>query len=178
MRNLLCFALLFATSCGSSTTTYVGSVENTDIAVGIVSDGTHTALFFCGSLGNQSTTTKWLRFTQSSSSFTATANAWSATGTMSGSTVMGTVDKGGGQTLSWSATRVGDADVAGLYESVSADGTAGVVVKDASHAQGAFITAQQQIEQIIPIMPLQLTDHGLHVTIGTADAFVPRALAE
>jgi hypothetical protein len=65
----------------------------------------------------------------------------------------------------------------GLYESIDATGTAGVVVRSDTDVQGAFIDAQRAIEQIIPIRPLEKTDQGLHVTISGRDAFVPRATA-
>ncbi len=173
-KLLLSLALLFATSCGSGTSTYVGTVQGGSVAVGMVSDGNNVALFFCGSLGQQSTTTKWLRFSESNGTFVASKDTWKVSGSTSGTTVTGTLDRGDGQTVTWTASRVADGDVAGLYESDSAAGTAGVVVLNATAAQGALIDPQQNIEQIIPIFPLQITNQGLHVTVGTSDTFVPR----
>jgi hypothetical protein len=179
MRSLLCFTLLFAVSCGSTSTTYVGGIDGTDVAVGLVTDGAYTALFFCGGPTSFGTATKWFRFGETNDAFTAHAGSWTATGTTSADGASGTLDRGNGQTLAWSASRVPDGSIIGLYESIDATGTAGVVVRseDASGTQGAFIDAQRAIEQIIPIRPLEQTDRGLHVQIDGRDAFVPRATA-
>jgi hypothetical protein len=181
LRSLLCCVLLFASSCGSSTTTYVGTVDGTDVSVGLVTDGSHAALFFCGGPTSYATSTKWFRFGDSQDTFTAMKGTWTATGTTSVSAASGTLDRGDGQKLSWSAARVPDGSILGLYESIGAQGTAGIVVRsetDASGTQGAFIDAQLAIEQIIPILPLEATEHGLHVQIAGQDTFVPRATAE
>lgn len=181
MRSAIFASVLFATSCGSSTSTYVGTVDGTDVAVGIVSDGSHVALFFCGGPTSFATSTKWFHFSGSDTSFTATADAWKAIGSSDGTTATGTVDRGDGQPITWSATRTADGAIMGLYESRDATGTSGVIVRsasDATEAQGAFIDKALTIEQIIPIFPLDLESRGLHVTIAGQDAFVPRATAE
>lgn len=179
MRSLLCFTLLFAASCGSTSTTYVGGVDGTDVAVGLVTDGSYTALFFCGGPTSFGTATKWFRFSESNDAFTAQAGSWTASGTTNADGASGTLDRGNGQTLTWTASRVPEGSIMGLYESIDASGTAGVVVRsdDASNVQGAFIDAQRAIEQIIPIRPLEQTDKGLHVQIAGRDAFIPRASA-
>jgi hypothetical protein len=180
MRSLLCFTLLFAASCGGTSTTYVGTVDGTDVAVGLVTDGSYTALFFCGGPGSYATATKWFRFAESSDSFTASAGTWTATGATSGDAVSGTLDRGNGQTLSWSATRAPEGSLIGLYETIDGSGTSGVVVRsdlDAAGTQGALITTQGQIEQIIPILPLEQTDHGLRVQVDGRETFVQRATA-
>ncbi len=179
MRLFLTASLLLSVSCGSTTTSYVGTVAGTDIAVGLVSDGSNVALFFCGGPSSFATSTKWFRFAGSASSFNATADAWTASGATNGSSASGTVDRGDGTTLSWSAALVDDGSIVGLYESIDDTGTAGVVVRsatDASEAQGAFIEKNLTVEQIIPIFPFDLESKGLHVTIAGQDAFVPRAL--
>lgn len=177
MRSLLCFTLLFAASCGSTSTTYVGTVDGTDVSVGLVTDGSYTALFFCGGPTSFGTSTKWFRFAESSDAFTAQSGSWIATGTTSGDGASGTLNRGNGQTVTWSASRVPEGSVMGLYESIDASGTAGVVVRSDTDVQGAFIDAERAIEQIIPIRPLEQTDQGLHVQIAGHDAFVPRASA-
>ena len=68
----------------------------------------------------------------------------------------------------------------GLYESIDASGTSGVVVRsdtDAAGTHGARITPQAAIEQIIPILPLEQTDRGLRVEVDGRETFVPRATA-
>ena len=178
MRSLLLVPILLAASCGSSTTTYVGAVQGTDVAVGLVTDGSHTALFFCGGPSSFATSTKWLRFARSGDTFDQSNGAWKVAGALDGASASGTVDRGDGQALSWSATRVDDGSPEGLYESVSGSGTGGVVVRGPSDAQGAFTDPQQKITQIIPIFPLDLEPQGLRVSIGGASAFVPRATPE
>ena len=181
LRRLLFLSLLVAPSCGGGTTTYVGTVDGTDVAVGLVTDGSHVALFFCGGPSSFATSTKWFRFAASGDTLDATAGAWSAHATLAGATASGTVDRGDGQALAWTAARVDDGSPEGLYESVGAPGTAGVIVRsatDASASQGAFIDTQQKIEQIIPIFPIDLEPQGLHVQIAGLDAFVPRASPE
>ncbi len=179
MRLILVASLLFSVSCGSTTTSYVGTVAGTDIAVGLVSDGSNVALFFCGGPSSFATSTKWFRFAGDAASFQATADTWSAVGSTNGSIASGTVNRGDGALLSWSAALVDDASIVGLYESIDDTGTAGIVVRsatDASQAQGAFIEKNLTVEQIIPIFPFDLEPNGLHVTIAGQDAFVPRAL--
>jgi hypothetical protein len=179
MRSLIIASLVFASACGSGTTTYVGTVDGTDVAVGLVSDGSHVALFFCGGPASFATSTKWFRFDGDASSFTATADDWNAVGSASESSASGTVDRGDGVALSWSASRADDGSLVGLYESNDANGTAGVVVRSATNAtetQGAFIDEAKEVEQIIPIFPLDLEAKGLHVTIAGVDAFLPRAV--
>jgi hypothetical protein len=178
VRNLFCFALLFASSCGSTSTTYVGAVDGTDVSVGLVTDGSYTALFFCGGPASFATATKWFRFAESSDAFTAQAGTWTATGTTTADGASGTLDRGNGESLTWSVARVPDGSIMGLYESIDASGTAGVVVRsetDASGTQGALIDREHAIEQIIPIRPLAQTDRGLDVLIDGHETFVPRA---
>jgi hypothetical protein len=178
MRSLLSFLFVFAASCGSSSTTYVGTVDGTDVAVGLVTDGSYTALFFCGGPASYATATKWFRFAESNDSFTAQSGTWIATGATNADGASGTLDRGSGQLLTWSASRVPEGSIMGLYESIDATGTAGVIVRsetDASGTQGALIDPERAIAQIIPIRPLEQTDHGLHVSIDGRDAFIPRA---
>lgn len=180
MRSLLCFILLFAASCGGTSTTYVGTVDGTDVSVGLVTDGAYTALFFCGGPTSFGTATKWFRFADSGDSFTAHAGSWTATGTTNGDGASGTLDKGNGQTLTWSASRAPDGSLVGLYESIDSSGTSGVVVRDDTNAagtQGALITTQGAIEQIIPILPLEQTENGLRVQVDGRMTFVKRAAA-
>jgi len=179
MRSLLA-AVLFASSCGGTTTTYVGTLDGTDVTIGLVTDGSFTALFFCGGPTSYATATKWFRFAGSTDSFTAQAGTWTATGTTSANGASGTLDRGNGQMLTWSVSRVPDGSIRGVYESIDAKGTAGVVVRsetDAAGTQGAFIDSEHAVERIIPILPLEQTDHGLRVQIDGQEAFVPRASA-
>jgi hypothetical protein len=176
MRTWLLSVLVFLLSCGgSSPTTYVGMVDGTDVAVGLVTDGSNAALFFCGGPSSFATSTKWFRLPTSASSFTATKDNWSAQVTTTANAANGTVDRGDGQTLTWSAVHVPGDSVEGLYGSSTSAGTSGVVVRGVATTQGAFISAQLTVEQIIPIFPLDVQSAGLHVQIAGSDAFVPRA---
>ena len=181
MRFLIPSLLLFATSCGSSTTTYVGTIVNTDVSVGVATDGSHYAVFFCGGPSSYATSTKWFHVAGESDVFDASKDNWNVAATVGSSTVSGTVDRGDGVKLAWSANRVFGDTPAGLYQSATASGTAGVVVlsaTDSAGTQGAFIDSQQKIEQIIPIFPLDLEPQGLKVQIAGQAVFVPRATAE
>jgi len=175
-----------ACSSSASTTppvesTYVGAVASTDVAVGMVSDGSHVALFFCGGPTSVTTSTKWLRFAGSAPSFQISLNGWTVVGSFDGSTASGTVDRGDGKPLSWSATRAPAGSVVGLYGFADSSGTSGVVVQstDPANVTGAFIeTKTASIQQIVPIMPLERTNAGLHVTVSARDLFVPSAHAQ
>jgi hypothetical protein len=172
-------------SCSAATVaapvenTYVGTVSNTDVAVGLVSDGSHVAMFFCGGPTSLASSTKWLRFADSTPNLHLVQQGWTIDVSISGDTANGTVDRGDGRPVAWSATRAPSGSVVGLYGSSDATGTSGVVVTDPLTVTGAFIeTKTAAIQQIIPIMPLQRTAAGLHVTVAAREEFVPAARAQ
>ena len=180
MRFSIPLLLALATSCGSSTTTYVGTIVNQDVSVGVATDGAHYSVFFCGGPSSFATSTKWLHATGASDVFEASQDNWHVSATVNGETMSGTVDRGDGVKVAWSATQVFGDTPAGLYESTTESGTAGVVVlsaTDTAGTHGALIDAQQ-IEPITPVLPFDLEPQGLHVQIAGADAFIPRATAQ
>ncbi len=150
---------------------YVGSVDGTDMRVGLVTENGAGALFFCGgpkTLPN----TKWFRpttldpnkFDIVSKDGTSRAN-----GQPDGSGESGWVKFGTDDEIAWHVVPVPAGSVAGLYDYKGADGVGGVVVVSGDTTQGAFIDPAPafKVESIIVIRPVELVDgEKLHVTIG------------
>jgi len=173
-RLLLAFATCLAATtfgCGAdpnAPATFVGDVEGTDVRVGVVTENGKVAMFFCGGPTSLDASTRWLRGASPPSALDLTAQSWTAKGTASGASASGTVDRGDGKALRWTARRVGEDGLPGLYELVDAEGTAGVVVLDADHAQGAFIPKTGAVQQIEAIRPVRTNDTVEVRVVGAA----------
>jgi len=171
-------ALLMASSCGGDphgAATYVGDVDGTDMKVGIVTEGGKVAMFFCGGPTSYTQATKWFRGTAEPMTIAFSANGWVANASASGDMATGTVDRGNGNPLHFTARKVPEDGVAGLYQLKDEHGTAGVVVLDPMHAQGALVPVDPAIavEQIEAILPVSRTSDAIQVNVVES---VPRAI--
>ncbi len=170
--------LVLCAGCGSdphAPATYVGDVDGTDMKVGIVTEGGKVAMFFCGGPTSYTQSTKWFRGAAEPMNIDFAANGWVAKVSASGDTATGSVDRGNGNVLQFAAHKVPEDGVAGLYELKDQYGTAGVVVIDSQHAQGALVPANPAIsvEQIEAILPVSRTSDAIQVNVVEA---TPRAI--
>lgn len=180
MNRFLALSLCLSVNtagCGGgdrAASTFVGDVEGTDIRVGLVTEGGQVAMFFCGGPTSYTQSTKWFRGASEASAISFAANGWVAKGGANGDTASGTVDPGNGNALRWTAHRVPEDGLPGLYELKDDYGTAGVIVLDAEHAQGALVPKNSAIavEQIEAIRPVR-AGNGVQVNVVEAS---PRAI--
>ena len=155
---------------------YVGTVDKSDIRVGLVVLTGKGALFFCGgptTLGS----TKWFRGAVGADSISLDKDGAAARGTFSATKASGTMTPAQGQPLTWSVTRVAEGSVAGLYDAKDT-GIAGVVVASSDFAQGAYIDMALKVSQIIVIQPIRVLDFGLTVTVDTRQIVVHRVVPQ
>ena len=156
--------------------TYVGTVEATDMRIGLVVESGNAALFFCGGPDSLAST-KWFRGASAPERVSITTDGATANGTLTATTATGTVRlASNGPELRWSASRVAAGTPAGLFEYQAADGVGGVVVTDADSAQGAFIakTLTAPISQIIVFRPIVPSGERLKVSVDAREIFVTR----
>jgi hypothetical protein len=179
--------LACVTSCGSSsaslpppatTERYVGTVEGSNVLVGLaVTDG-KALLFFCGAGSTLSTTTHWMRGSVTlGQSFKLTDGAATATGASTGSStpqqIGGTyTESASGKPLSWSASLVTGDTLAGVYEDQLSQGLVSLIVlqassNDAPVAQGAFhvTVGAAAVLEVTPLSPLAETPKGIEVDV-------------
>ncbi len=155
---------------------YVGSVDTTDLRVGLVFESGNAALFFCGGPGSLAST-KWFRGASEPERLSITKDGATANGTMTATTAKGTVRlASNGPELRWTASRVAANSPAGLYEYQGADGLGGVVVTNGDSAQGAFIAKNDTvpISQIIVFRPIALVGERFKVSVNAREIFVTR----
>ncbi len=180
--------LLFALGCASCSTddatgsggadgtvtqeTFVGAVAGTDVRLSLVRDGEALALFFCGGADSYATSTKWIRSSAPGPAYDLGEGGWKATFSVEGTSATGTVDRGVGVPLAWSAALVDEAGLAGLYEAEEQDGRVGVVVTldEAGQpvVQGALVTATIAA-QVVPIAPVERVSDRLRVQVLLAE---------
>jgi hypothetical protein len=161
--------------CGDNphaASTFVGEVEGTDVRVGLVTEGGSVAMFFCGGATSYTQSTKWFRGAAEPRSIAFAANSWVAKGSADGDTASGIVDRGNGIPLRWTAHKVSEDGLPGLYELKDDHGTAGVIVLDADHAQGALVSKTMAVQQIEAIRPVR---NGNGVQVNVVEA-TPRAI--
>ncbi|NUO48917.1 MAG: hypothetical protein HOV80_08690 [Polyangiaceae bacterium] len=164
--------------------TFVGAIEGTDVRFAIVRDDDHVALFFCGGPDSFATSTQWIRAEGSGPAYELSQGTWAASFNIEGASATGTVDRGDGMPLTFTAARVDEEGLAGLYETEEADGRVGVVVAmdEAGQAvvQGALVTPTIAA-QVVPISPVERVADRLRVQVLLAEPknlTVRRALAE
>jgi len=171
---LLAPCVLGCSSNAHAPASYVGAVDGTDIAVGLATQDGKIALFFCGGATSLQST-KWFRGASEPSSIALTIGGATLAGSASDNSASGTIDFGNGTKQHWTATRVSEDGVPGLYENpMDPNGSAGVVVRDSMTMQGAFIpNAQAMVEQIVPILPIARMGDSIRVTVNES---APRAI--
>jgi hypothetical protein len=170
------FALSFV-GCGDAAQaphTYVGDVEGTDIRVGVVTEGGQVAMFFCGGNTSYTQSTKWFRGAADPTALSFAADGWVAKGGADGDTASGTVDRGNGNPLHWTAHKVSEEGLPGLYQLKDDNGNAGVIVIDEKTVQGALIPKNPAVavQQIEAILPASRQANG--VTVKVVESAMPR----
>lgn len=182
MRNLgssivfVSVACLLSCSSTSETATplraYVGAVEGSTVRVGVASESGRAEIFFCGDRSNAATHTQWFNVTGAPGEpFQGKVGTWTVEGRYDAARASGTVDRGDGVKLAWSA-QVQPADsVNGLYEGTDEEGgRAGVIIADVP--QGVFISGpRDEFSQITPLFPVVKTAQGIAVkfTVGNVE---------
>jgi hypothetical protein len=156
--------------------TWVGTVERSDVIVGIAASGRAATLFFCGGARSYVTRTHWFKTENfSSSDFSVQDGEFRVSGVIRDDQIEGTVEFGEAEPLSFSAGRPGPDTLAGVYDAIGPCGHAGLIVfqsaADAeSYAQGACVLRDGDavvIEQVNPVLPIALdADRGVLVELG------------
>jgi len=172
-------------SCGSSsaapmggTSTFVGSVEGTNLLVGLVVTNDEALLFFCGAGKTLATETHWMHGAvtvgQSFNLTDGTATAAGAAAGGSGAThLTGTLmESASAKPLTWSADLVSGGTLAGVYTHQLSEGLVALIVEQPTAkamptAQGAFheLKVKEAILQVTPLSPLTVSDKGLAVEV-------------
>lgn len=163
------FALCFV-GCGDSDfapATFVGDVEGSDMRVGIVTEGGQAAVFFCGGATSYTNSTKWFRGAAQPTALSFAADGWVAKASANGDTATGTVDRGNGNALHFTAHKVSESGLPGLYQLKDGNGNAGVIVIDEKTVQGALIpaTVGAAVQQIEAILPASRQNDGVQVKV-------------
>jgi hypothetical protein len=191
----LAATLSSSASCGSpappsSSQSFVGAVSDTDAVVGLVVLDGKAFLFFCGGKTTLSSLTHWIHGTiVQGTPFTMTDGVATATGTLDGTHVSGTLETSGGESPhAWSADIAVSGTLSGVYtKQIANQGLADLVVSQASatsaiSAQGAFRTLSSAIFQVTPLHPIAQTGKGIAVSLPldgkTEEEFLIPAAAE
>ncbi|MBL4635463.1 MAG: hypothetical protein JKY56_16500 [Kofleriaceae bacterium] len=142
--------------------TYVGTVEGTNVVIGIVATGDKLVIYSGGGEGTIATHSRWFHgFNEGA--FSVVRDAWTIDGTIDLETASGLMLSPTGETWNWSAKYVDDG-IRGVYQSVGPDCTTGVVVLDSTTAQGAWCNGTGLFAEVTPMAtPIVPTVAGLLV---------------
>jgi len=142
--------------------TYVGTVEGTNVVIGIVATGDKLVIYSGGGEGTIATHSRWFHgFNEGA--FSVVRDAWTIDGTIDLETASGLMLSPTGETWNWSAKYVDDG-IRGVYQSVGPDCTTGVVVLDSTTAQGAWCNGTGLFAEVTPMAtPIVPTVAGLPV---------------
>jgi hypothetical protein len=158
---MVCAFVSFSLACGSSESTdestryaFTGNLDESNVKVGMVADGTQASVFFCGEGITAETTTRWFTSfpAQANEDFNAAAAGWTLRGRFTDGEASGTLDRGDGRLVRWSTKRAAAGE--GLYDRKEPNGRAGVVFFSGG-AQGIYISKgiRDQFLQITPLRP-------------------------
>jgi hypothetical protein len=197
LLSFLAMTPVFA--CGSSssppgdsaaaTVRFVGVLPGTDVQMAAVTSEHHARLYFCGGDTSYATSTKWLVAPLDGAGAIALGppdSPWRLRATVVGGSLQGSIDRGDGLPAAFSAERVSESSLTGLYEANAPCGKVGVIVTqasgtDAAAVQGACIPTDSTVPivQVNPLLPVALQGDGsLGVTpAGTTETAFVRAAA-
>ncbi len=179
--GLACFAL----GCSgdpepepSAPSVWVGEVKGTDIKVALADKGGGAAvLFFCGGDESYTMSTRWFADGAAiEEPFDFEDSGGRVDGAVKGAAASGSARTDRGETLSWSASAINSATIAGLYEGTAPCGKLGLIVTqatadDAPSGQGACVRADGDaivVEQVNPIRLAPSATHELAVQVASA----------
>jgi hypothetical protein len=193
--------LACTTACSSSsgpttaaTVEYVGTVEGTNVLVGLVVTNGHALLFFCGAGDTLTTLTHWMHGSVTlGKAFDLTDGTASATGAATGANaphISGTFTASpSAKPMAWSADFVTGSTLAGVYTDQLSDGLVALIVLSPPEAgtptaQGAFhdVALKDEILQVTPLNPLMLTPQGIAADVvvsgATQEVFLTPAVGD
>jgi hypothetical protein len=142
--------------------TWVGSVDGSDIAVGIVFARQQAVVFFCGGDDSYRVATHWFSGARAPGEpFTLADASWSVSGEEQHGVLFGTVENAD-SIRTFSAIPVAPGTLAGVYDARSPCGHVGLIVRqdspsDEPAAQGTclrVIAREVVVEQVNPVVPL------------------------
>ena len=142
---------------------WVGEVEDSDVAVGIVASSTRSTLFFCGGNRSFADHTHWfVGKAPLAEARPIEDGTWQVTLSSLSERIVGNVTINGSAPVPFSAVTVAAGTLAGLYDASAPCGHAGLVVRQASSdespaAQGACLGVAADaavVEQVNPVMPI------------------------
>ena len=159
--------------------TFVGSVEGTNLLVGLVVTNDQALLFFCGAGQTLTTETHWMHGAVTvgqafnPTDGTASAMAGAASGGSGATHLTGTLmESSSAKPLTWSADLVSSGTLAGVYTHQLSEGLVALIVQQPTanamaKAQGAFhvLKAKEAILQVTPLSPLMVGEKGLAVDV-------------
>ncbi len=168
----------------------VGTVDGTDVALGMLLDGDSLAVYACGGDQTFDTHTQWFRGTigtdDGPNEFELVTQGFTLVGTRTADGLEGEWIDPDGTRYAFAVDPVPDDSDAGVYLGDHPGGNAGVIVQDDGGtltAQGASCNgAPRQCFQVIILAPLAITDDVIAVEVdveGTVEQFdVTRTLAD
>lgn len=156
---------------------WVGAVSGTDVLLAIVSTEERRSLFFCGGEHSYERNTRWFAPDEPlDTPFSFSDRGWSVEGELHTDHAEGSVTPEDGELLLWTAQPTAPDTLAGLYEGTGPCGKLGLIVTQARASreptgQGACLRVEGEttiVEQVNPVMPMELSDGGLRVTVGSS----------
>jgi len=171
---------------------WVGEVDGSDVAVGIVASAERSTLFFCGGDSSYPDHTHWFVHRGALSEATPLEDGgFRVTLSALGQRIEGTLSINGADPAAFSADRTLPGTFAGVYDARVPGGHAGLIVRQPSRAapaqaQGTCLTVilgATVVEQVNPVMPVMPgADSGIAATAGDAPSEMftlrPLVLAE
>jgi hypothetical protein len=165
------FAVLGAAGCGTESLdpveaaqplTVVGRVQDTDVAIAVVSDGAAGVAYLCGGPQTLQPWTRWLTG-EGGVLHDTEGEGWRVEIDEDGAG--GWVRPPGEGALPWAgAEAIGDA---GLYSAVDEGCRTGVVVDTADGAQGVWCSKQGYVEQVTPVTPVSKGGFAVKVELSS-----------
>ncbi|HKP63192.1 MAG TPA: hypothetical protein VJV78_40925 [Polyangiales bacterium] len=157
---------------------WVGTVEDSDIRLGVAQEPERARVFFCGGPSSYATATRWVVTTLAADGgFEFEDEGWRVSGQLSDDEIAGTLRLGSDESRDFSASPVRKGTIAGLYEGTADCGRVGLIVSQADKreeptGQGACVGAGHPPEQVNPILPIALSGGEIRVEIGDAESSV------
>jgi len=163
---------------------YVGTAAGTDAIVGALVGRGEIDLYVCGGAATVTMLTAWLYGSVAEGDqLSASDEGWSATGTVGAEAIDGVLVTPAGKDMPFSAQRVVEETIAGVYGTIDSACRTGVIISQGSveeepTMQGSWCDESGIREQVIPILPIANGPEGVAVGItqpqGMSTLFVQR----
>ena len=151
---------------------WVGTVENSDIRLGVAQADEQARLFFCGGPTSYASSTRWVvSMLAADGGFEFDEGGWQISGALSDDAIRGRLRLGSEDSREFSAAPVRNGTIAGLYEGLADCGRIGLIVTQTDKAerpsaQGACVGTGHPPEQVNPILPVALKRGEIQVDVG------------